>query len=230
MGETDTKRAKKPKRLKHQGKVDAAEAQTELRAMWLVQLIQDRIWLYGKYSQLQSMTMEKYRISETTAAKAIARAYDIFREGIKKWTPDIGPWLTEVHRQTIQLGFEQEDPRAVTGAAVALAKLSGAEAADKVHVTGESNTTITVDERNLVKALRLTNAQRLAEIDKLSEELGLPTVSSGKGIPNFKAAPEFVSQPPSPTEEDLPEQAPDPHDEDLAYVPPVTDEDDEDDE
>lgn len=219
----------------------------DLRAKWVVQLIRDRIELYGHSPRIAEITAEHFKCHIHTAEAAVKRAYEMIKAELSEFKPNISEFLIEVHLKTIAKGF-REDGRLVTPAATALAKLVGADAADKVHVTGDQSHSITIDERNLVKALKLTNAQRLAEIDKLRGELGVPgsgpvqTVGGGQNVATAQTGPvfnpsspeqpepeEFAPYPASPTAEEIPEPEPDPQDDELTFSPLPDDEEDDDD-
>lgn len=144
----------------------------ELRAQFVVMVVETEPWMYGSYSKLSKRVQQQFGVSKNTADAAVTRAYEILDAGLAKFKENVGSYLMHVHKKTIEKGF-REDGRLITPASKALAQLVGAEAPQGVHVSGGTTSTMVMsaDDRVLLESLKLTNAQRLAEIDRIDKEL-----------------------------------------------------------
>lgn len=162
------------------------------RGEYVCACIKDQPWLDGKWSRLVKLVQERYPCSAQTAGKAVALAYQWLEEERQKNMPHTVGYLDRVHRYTIELGQRTQDGRIITPAAAELRKLHGIGEPDRVAVSGSINGGMSADAQALLGALKLTNAQRLAEIDKLEAEIteaekqqagALPVVLSPQAVP-----------------------------------------------
>lgn len=149
------------------------------RAAYVLQLIEDEPWRDGRYGWLAEKVRERFRISRNPSEKAVTRAYELMSLELEKRVPRLVTYLDNVHRATIAMGFK-EDGRLITSAAAELRKLHAIGEPDRINVTGHTTSSLTIDDVNLLAALKYTNAQRQAEIDKLRSEL---TESDNKPAP-----------------------------------------------
>lgn len=141
------------------------------RGEYVLICIRDQPWLDGKWSRLIKLVQERYPCSPQTAGKAVSLAYQWLEEERAKNMPHTVGYLDRVHRYTIELGQRMQDGRIITPAAAELRKLHGIGEPDRVQLSGAVNGGMSADAQALLGALRLTNAQRLAEIDKLEAEI-----------------------------------------------------------
>ncbi len=158
----------------------------EARANYVMMLLRDAPWLDGKFGALTKRVQNRYRVSKKPAAAAVTRAYELLSIEYERQVPEIAKYLHRVLTHTIDKGLK-EDLRVVSGAAAELRKLHGAGEPDRLRVDGNVTNTISAEDRELLNALKFTNAQRLAEIDKLERETsGVQSQQPVPTAPNTK--------------------------------------------
>lgn len=162
---------RKRRRAKKQDTETHAQRSTRGRAEYVRQCIRDQPWLDGNTRTLIRLQIERYGGGESAARSAIKLCYDWLDEEREKNVTRLVGFLDRTHRYTIEMGQRQQDGRVITPAAAELRKLHGIGEPDRVNVSGGLQTGLSADAAELLGALRLTNAQRLAEIDKLEAEV-----------------------------------------------------------
>lgn len=142
------------------------------RAAYVLSLIEAEPWRDGQYGWLASKVRERFNVSRNPSEKAVTRAYELMQQQLEVMLPRLVGHLTRVHLKTIEKGFK-DDGRLITSAATELRKLHGIGEPDRINVTGGTTNHITLEDAELLKALKLTNARRQARIDQLKAELGM---------------------------------------------------------
>ena len=144
------------------------------RVDYVLSCIRDQPWLDGDRRTLQRHVMERFNVRLTQAKEAVTLAYGELDAARAENVNDLVGFLDRVHRETIKLGQKSKDGRVITPAAAVLRKLHGVGEPDRVQHSGKiegGNGGVSVGDRLMLDALKLTNAQRLAEIDALRDKL-----------------------------------------------------------
>jgi hypothetical protein len=141
------------------------------RAEYVIQCIRDQPWLDGQYTKLGKLVSERYDVSHNPAEEAVTMAYEWMDKERERNVKNLVGYLDRTHRATIELGHRTADGRIITPAAAELRKLHGVGEGERIQLSGTVGNHITTDDAALLGALKLTNAQRQAEIDKLAAEL-----------------------------------------------------------
>ncbi len=161
--------ARRARRAKKRREDDLPRA-IEVRAAYVIDVIRDEPWLDGRYLKLAAMVRERFRISRNPSEKAVTRAYDRLEEEAKARRPKIYDYLCRKYERAIEMAERDRDSRALLMATMAYQKMLGFS--DGERPTGEGAASFTQDDAAMIDALRLTNAQRQAEILALEGELG----------------------------------------------------------
>lgn len=162
------------------------------RAEYVLQCIRDQPWLDGKNSRLVKLLRDKYGGGESAARHAVDVAYQWLDEEREKNATRLVGYLDRVHRRTIEMGQRVGDGRVITPAAAELRKLHGVGEPDQVKLSGAVGG-VSADAAALLGALKLTNAQRLAEIDKLEAEIGEAAAERPSDVPTVVVPPQVVT-------------------------------------
>lgn len=149
----------------------ASERAKRGRAEYVIQCIRDQPWLDGKRTRLIRLLIDRFGGGERTARAAVLLAEQWLDEEREQNIPKLVGFLDRVHRHTIEMGQRTGDGRIITPAAAELRKLHGIGEPDRVQLSGAVQSGLSADAAALLGALKLTNAQRLAEIDKLEAEI-----------------------------------------------------------
>lgn len=137
----------------------------------MLEVMQDQPWLDGKYRQLAKMVGDHFGVKGRNSCEAaVTRAYEMLAAEHAKARPGMADRLIRIHLNTIERG-QKSDLRVITGAAAELRKLLGIGEPEPGAGGVGGVTGVSVEEVALLAAMRLTNAQRMAESDRLEQEI-----------------------------------------------------------
>lgn len=187
---------------------DGAE-KIEIRADYVIQVIRDQPWLDGRYLKLAAVVRDRFKVGRNASERVVTRAYELLAEERKKRMPGMVDYLDRVHHKTIEIGLKTQDGRVITPAAAELRKLHGIGEPDQIKLSGEVGGGVSLDDVAMLAALKLTNAQRQAEIDALSAELGEDIKQTSEARSKTTEQTEMVGPVPPEPVADEPVAAPD---------------------
>lgn len=162
------------KRKKTNKRTENTRQATKGKADYVIQCIRDQPWLDGRWTRLVTLVCDRFACCTSTAGNAVSLAYELLEQERQKNIPQAAGYVDRMIRRVIEGAMRDEDWRAATPAIAEFRKIYGVGEAEKVSVSGSVTHEISQDDKLLLEALRLTNAQRLAEIEKLEKELGVP--------------------------------------------------------